>query len=219
VLRIETFRLAEEFDFMITAPRNCWFGPRAATLLALGAALSTLSACVTAPPLAPSPPPPAPDAVVAQAPQPPPNPQIFVYPNNGQSADQLDRDRYECNSWAVKQTGFDPSQPQVPPHERVQVVAMGPPPGANTVAGAATGAVLGAIVSPPRAAGGGALIGALAGAIIGASADAANQQRTEAIQQSYDQRDLQTQARFEQRSRDYRRAISACLEGRGYTVK
>jgi len=82
----------------------------------------------------------------------------------------------------------------------------------------ATGAVVGAIISPPRCRrrrpdwwrG---------GAILGASADAANQQRTEAIQQSYDQRDLQAQARFEQRSRDYRRAISACLEGRGYTIK
>jgi hypothetical protein len=204
---------------MSTAPKNSWLAPRALTLLALGALLSSLSACVTAPPVAPVPPPPAPDAVVAPAPPPPPNPQIFVYPNNAQSADQLDRDRYECNNWAVKQSGFDPSQAQVPPHERVQVVAMGPPPGSNTLAGAATGAVLGAIVSPPRAAGGGALIGAVAGAILGASADAANQQRTAAIQQSYDQRDLQAQARFEQRSRDYRRAISACLEGRGYTVK
>ncbi|MGA3157828.1 MAG: glycine zipper domain-containing protein [Steroidobacteraceae bacterium] len=204
---------------MSNAPMITRFGRRSATLLAGGIALSLLSACVTTPPpLAASPPPP-PDAVVAQGPPPPPNPQIFVYPNNGQNAEQLDRDRYECNNWAVKQSGFDPSQSQVPPHERVQVVSMGPPPGANTVAGAATGAVLGAIVSPPRAAGGGALIGALAGAIIGASADAANQQRTEEVQQSYDQRDLQVQARFEQRSRDYRRAISACLEGRGYTVK
>ena len=212
------FRIAEDFDFMSSVPMNSRFGGRSARLLATGVLLSSLCACVTAPPpVATSPPPP--EAVVAQAPQPPPNLQIFVYPNNGQSAEQLDRDRYECNNWAVKQSGFDPSQAQVPPHERVQVVAMGPPPGANTVAGAANGAILGALVSPPRAAGGGALIGALAGAIIGASADAANQQRTEEIQQSYDQRDLQVQARFEQRSRDYRRAISACLEGRGYTVK
>jgi len=204
---------------MSNAPKNSWFSLRGTTLLSVGTLLCSLSACVTAPPVAPEAPPPPPDAVVAAAPPPAPNAQIFVYPNNSQSADQLDRDRYECNNWAVKQSGFDPSQAQVPPHERVQVVAMGPPPGSNTVAGAATGAVLGAIVSPPRAAGGGALLGALAGAIIGASADAANQQRTESIQQSYDQRDLQSQARFEQRSRDYRRAISACLEGRGYTVK
>lgn len=214
--RNKPFKIVEDFNYMSTVPNRAWLGAHGTTLLALGALLCSLSACVTAPPVAATPPPPPPDAVVAQ---PPPNPQIFVYPNSGQSADQLDRDRYECNGWAVKQSGFDPSQSQLPPHERVQVVSMGPPPGSNALAGAATGAVLGAIVSPPRAAGGGALIGAVAGAILGASADAANQQRTDAIQQSYDQRDLQTQARFEQRSRDYRRAISACLEGRGYTVK
>ena len=37
---------------------------------------------------------------------------IYVYPAKGQSQAQQDRDRYECHSWAVKQTGFDPSRPQ-----------------------------------------------------------------------------------------------------------
>ena len=37
---------------------------------------------------------------------------IYVYPAKGQSQEQQDRDRYECHSWAVKQTGFDPSRPQ-----------------------------------------------------------------------------------------------------------
>ena len=36
------------------------------------------------------------------------SPEIFVYPNRGQSDEQRDRDRYECYNWAVKQTGFDP---------------------------------------------------------------------------------------------------------------
>src|SRR5277367_5293502 len=106
--------LRRTLKFMSTAPSNFCMAPRGLRLLALGALLSALSACVTAPPVAPGPP--APDAVATQAPQPPPNPQIFVYPNNAQSADQLDRDRYECNNWAVKQSGFDPSQAQVPPH-------------------------------------------------------------------------------------------------------
>jgi hypothetical protein len=34
-----------------------------------------------------------------------------IYPAKGQSQAQQDRDRYECHSWAVKQTGFDPSRP------------------------------------------------------------------------------------------------------------
>jgi hypothetical protein len=34
---------------------------------------------------------------------------IFIYPRNGQSADQQARDRYECHRSAVDQTGYDPT--------------------------------------------------------------------------------------------------------------
>jgi hypothetical protein len=33
---------------------------------------------------------------------------VFVYPRNGQSADQQAHDRYDCYRFAVAQTGFDP---------------------------------------------------------------------------------------------------------------
>ncbi len=36
---------------------------------------------------------------------------IFVYPKNGQSEAQQSNDRYECHSWAVQQSGFDPTRP------------------------------------------------------------------------------------------------------------
>ena len=39
--------------------------------------------------------------------------QIYIYPNQGQSAQQQSRDRYECHSWAVQQTGVDPTAPQM----------------------------------------------------------------------------------------------------------
>jgi hypothetical protein len=35
---------------------------------------------------------------------------VFVYPRNGQSDQQASTDRYECHSWAVNQTGFDPTR-------------------------------------------------------------------------------------------------------------
>ena len=35
--------------------------------------------------------------------------QQYVFPQKGQSADQQKKDEYECHSWAVKQTGFDPT--------------------------------------------------------------------------------------------------------------
>ncbi|HEY1898760.1 MAG TPA: DUF6515 family protein [Steroidobacteraceae bacterium] len=48
----------------------------------------------------------APDA----APPPPPaSTQLFVYPRNGQTADQQAKDKYECHTWGVGQTGFDPT--------------------------------------------------------------------------------------------------------------
>ena len=37
--------------------------------------------------------------------------EFFVYPKQGQSDEQLERDRYDCHLWGVKQTGFDPSAP------------------------------------------------------------------------------------------------------------
>jgi hypothetical protein len=35
--------------------------------------------------------------------------EVFVYPKEGQSDEQRDRDRYDCYVWAVDQTGFDPT--------------------------------------------------------------------------------------------------------------
>jgi hypothetical protein len=40
-----------------------------------------------------------------------PQSELFIYPKNGQTQDQQAQDRYECHSWAAKQTGFDPTQP------------------------------------------------------------------------------------------------------------
>jgi len=37
--------------------------------------------------------------------------ELFVYPKEGQSEEQQANDRYECHSWSVGQTGFDPTQP------------------------------------------------------------------------------------------------------------
>ena len=33
---------------------------------------------------------------------------MFIYPRNGQSADQQAHDRYDCYRFAVTQSGFDP---------------------------------------------------------------------------------------------------------------
>ena len=37
--------------------------------------------------------------------------ELYAYPNQGQSADQTKRDRYECHLWAAQQSGYDPTYP------------------------------------------------------------------------------------------------------------
>src|SRR5512135_1450668 len=71
---------------------------------------------------------------------------MYIYPAKGQSQAQQDKDRYECYSWAVKQTGFDPSRAQAaapsdsPPPTNQQAPAQ-----RHVVRGAARGAALGAV--------------------------------------------------------------------------
>jgi hypothetical protein len=36
---------------------------------------------------------------------------MFIYPRQSQSEEQQAKDFDECHSWAVGQTGFDPSRP------------------------------------------------------------------------------------------------------------
>jgi hypothetical protein len=141
--------------------------------------------------------------------------QVFVYPSHAQSAQQLDRDRYECHLWAVEQTRFDPSQQALAPHQRTEVVAM-PPAGSEAAAGAIAGAAIGAIVSRPSHAAAGAIVGAVIGGLTGASAEAERSNRAEELGRLSDEK---ASAQLERQSNDYRRALSACLEGRGYTVK
>jgi hypothetical protein len=160
---------------------------------------------------------PAPTRPVAEQPLPPPVTEVYYYPNKGQSEAQQDRDRYECYRWARKQTGFDPSAPGLAPHQRVRVIPTAPP-GRDTAAGAVTGAVIGAVVSPPGRTAGGAVVGAVAGGMVGAAADAARQEQVEHVQQRYDQQQAHRMARIEQQASSYRRAMAACLEGRGYSV-
>ena len=165
-------------------------------------ALGALSACAT----------PQPQTMAYNVP--PPNTTVYAYPMHNQSAAEQRRDRYECSVWAVHQTGFDPSAPGVPVYDRVAV--QGPPPGTDTAIGAIAGAVLGAAVSDRWDRGSGAVFGALTGAMIGSAGDAANAQ---ANQQAMSASAREQQRAITRQAMDYRRALSACLQGRGYSVR
>ena len=43
-----------------------------------------------------------------------PTVQVSMYPNQGQSAQQQAKDRYECHNWAVGESHYDPSLPNGP---------------------------------------------------------------------------------------------------------
>ena len=164
------------------------------------AAVAVLSGCVTPPPR----------AVRVQA---PPPQQVYVYPAQGQSEEQTERDRYECHVWAVQQTGVDPSRADSNAYERV-IVQPANPPGAGAVGGAIAGAIIGTIIGGPRNAGAGLILGGATGAIVGSAADANAEAQANQTQAQINQSMAQGRARAD----SYHRAIGACLSGRGYTV-
>ncbi|HTP65394.1 MAG TPA: glycine zipper domain-containing protein [Geobacteraceae bacterium] len=130
----------------------------------------------------------------------------YVYPNQGQSSDKMEKDKYSCYKWAKGQTGFDPMQAPT---------ASSPPPptrgGAvrGAAGGAAAGAAIGAIAGN---AGKGAAIGAASGGLIGGA-------RRRQSQKEQEQWSQQQSAEYGQRRGEYNRAWGACMEGKGYTVK
>jgi outer membrane lipoprotein SlyB len=144
--------------------------------------------------------------------------QIYFYPNQGQSTEQQSRDHYACYNWAVDQTGFDPSVSSIVPDQRVRVVPM-PPPGQDTIAMSIAGAVLGALIGGHHHAGQGALIGAASGAMVGAISDVSRAESARQMEEAYNNHDQARDVHREKKALEFRRAMSACLEGRGYTVK
>jgi hypothetical protein len=148
---------------------------------------------------------------------------VFIYPARGQSAEQQNRDRYQCHTWAVQQTGFDPT------HAAPAAASPPPPPPpaqapqGGLLRGAARGAAIGAVGGAIGGdAGKGAAIGAGTGALIGGMRRRDQERQQLAEQQAYQQQVQAAQtnqsAAHADKQSSYTRAIAACLQGRGYTV-
>lgn len=139
----------------------------------------------------------SPAAAVAQQP--------IYYPAKGQSAQQQNRDRGECQVWAQQATGINPAALAPPASAPAQSgPAVG---GGERIAGAARGAILGEI------AGGHGGEGAVVGAMVGGARARKNQAAQQQAQQQ------QAQSAYASQINTYNRAVGACMEGRGYTVK
>ena len=133
---------------------------------------------------------------------------LFLFPSNGQSQQQQKVDEFECYKWAMEQTGIDPLN--LP---KVEVeVQTGPSGGAvkGAARGAAAGAAIGAIAGD---AGEGAAIGAAAGGMRGVRSG------KQAQAQQNQQAQADATAAEEEIKNTFRKAFSACIEGKGYTVK
>jgi hypothetical protein len=139
---------------------------------------------------------------------------VYVFPAQGQASSQQSKDESECYDWAVKNTGTDPfeltKQAQAAQQQQAQAAQSAQGSGARGAAkGAAGGALIGAIAGD---AGKGAAIGAATGAVVGRH----QRKQTEAQAQQQSQN---TQAATAEQMGNFRKAFSACLEAKKYTVK
>jgi hypothetical protein len=149
-------------------------------------------------------------SVIAQEP--------IIYPAQGQSQDQLEKDKFECYTWAKGETGFDPMQvptasSPAPSQEKKSVGGSALKSGA---VGGIGGAVLGGIVGGKKKAKKGALIGGLTGGALGGARSSSQNRQAEQDRQQWEQQETN---KYMRQRNDYNRAYSACLGGRGYTVK
>lgn len=144
-----------------------------------------------------------------------------IYPAKGQSAEQQQRDRFECYEWAKAQTGFDPTQATPLPTGGQPTQTAQPSQGHSVAAGMVTGAVGGAAVAELTKgdAGKGAAYGVLGSTVLGQVKQQKAAQAAQASQQQMAQQMAQQQAGRNQQRANYDRHIGACMEGRGYTVK
>jgi hypothetical protein len=131
---------------------------------------------------------------------------LEVVGQRGQSLEQTRRDRYECHNWSFEQTGESP--PAVPTdadpgdeqgelrRQRID----------RAVVGAAVGGAVGGLLGGGRGhdTGEHVLVGAAAGAAIGAASAGSKRKQAAAAEA--------------EGPSDYLRALTACLEGRGYSV-
>jgi len=139
---------------------------------------------------------------------------LIVYPSKDQTPQQQANDEQACYVWAQQQIdplakGSNPDSAARAGKARADSAAQG-----ASIKGAAGGAAGGALIGGAAGdAGKGAGIGAIAGALRGRRA------KREAEQQAEQQARAQAQAQAGQQASTFRKAMVACLQGRGYTVQ
>ncbi len=138
--------------------------------------------------------------------------ELMIFPGQGQSNETMEKDKYSCYGWAKEQTGFDPM--------KAPATTTAPPSQTNQGStarsagrGALGGAVLGVIIGDNSKS---AARGAVAGGLIGGVRQNYKNNTVDQKTQEWQQREANNYANNRNK---YNRAYSACLEGKGYTVR
>lgn len=149
--------------------------------------------------------------------------EVYVFPKDGQQANQQSKDEASCYDWATNNTGNDPfdlqkrSVAEAEQTEEAKAAAQQTGKGAGArgaLRGAAAGAVIGEIVDDDAS--DGAAIGAAAGAIRSRrKARAASVAATEQAEQQGQAKQEATAVQVE----NFKKAFSVCLEAKNYLVK
>ena len=159
----------------------------------------------------------------------------FIYPSEGQTAQQEQKDKNDCYGWASQQTGFDPAQEleeqqaaaararQQSQQAQQMAVQQAESTQGQGIVGAAGGAAGGALIGAVAGnAGKGAAIGSAVGLLAGwhhrraEEIAAANQQLM--TQQQIAAQSAQQLAVSQQKLANYNLAFKTCMQGRGYTL-
>jgi hypothetical protein len=131
---------------------------------------------------------------------------LYVYPQKNQNATQQLTDEQQCYNNAKTQTGYDPNASTTPPKTASQKDS-----GDNH--DVAKGAARGAVIS--GATGGDAAAGARRGAIIGGIRSKREKKKDDQAQAQADAKKTTQNQKLD----DFKRATTACLDARGYSVR
>ncbi|WP_096086317.1 hypothetical protein [Agaribacterium haliotis] len=150
--------------------------------------------------------------------------EVFYFPTNNQSPEQVEEEKGQCHSWAAEQSKFDPNKAPSSDELAQKMLAENPAPemqGENRAVarGAARGAIIGSTVgrwnNNDRTQAGAA--GAVAGAA--ATAKAADQHKQASAGAHEQKIRQQAQAQLDKQHSDFNRAMQACMETKGYNIR
>ena len=151
--------------------------------------------------------------------------ETYIYPAEGQSAEQQKQDEFECYQWAAEQSGFDPISDSAvaasaPPDTTTETTSEDEDGGVGKAAlgGATKGAVIAEVSD------GDAGKGAAAGAALGVRKGKREKQKAQALEEQQqaaaaERARAEAEAKQRQQRQNYEKANAVCLEGRGYTIK